>query len=128
VVAAAAACVWKGRRLGRPVSEEPLVPVPGSELVLATGRLLAGAHQPAEVAAGLRAENAALLAKALGLGQNWAPATVARVAAERTALAEPDLAAALDGPLPGTDAELAQMTWLLQEARRRAAGDPAIRT
>lgn len=128
VVAAVATCIWRGRRLGRPVPEEPLVPVPGSELVLATGRLLASAHQPAAVAARLRSENTALLARALGLGPHSAPATVARVAAQRTGLAEPELLVALDGPLPGTDAELVQLTWLLQEARRRAAGVATTRT
>jgi hypothetical protein len=120
-VAALAACIWKGRRLGGPVAEEPLVPVPGSELVLATGRLLAGAHQPAQVATVLRAENAALLAASLGVVGDGAAATLARVAAQRTGLAEHELLAALDGPLPGTDAELAQQTWLLQEARRRVS-------
>ncbi|HYA44529.1 MAG TPA: DUF4350 domain-containing protein, partial [Acidimicrobiales bacterium] len=52
--AALAVCVWRARRLGRPVREEPLVPVPGSELVLATGRLLARNNRHEEAAAILR--------------------------------------------------------------------------
>ena len=49
-----AACLWQAKRLGRPVLEDPLVPVPGSELVVATGRLLARNGRSQETAAILR--------------------------------------------------------------------------
>ncbi len=66
VVALLVGCVWRARRLGRPVLEVPIVPLPGSELVIATGRLLEKNGRFVEAAAVLRADACGQIAARLG--------------------------------------------------------------
>src|SRR5439155_8378229 len=56
VVAFALLALWRARRLGRPVTEDPLVPAPGSELVVAVGNLLHRAGNRPQAGAVLRAD------------------------------------------------------------------------
>ena len=72
-----------GRRLGRPVLEDPAVPIPGSELVVATGRLLARNRRAEEAAQLLRSELTSQLLSRYGQGRGAGAATVASVVAQR---------------------------------------------
>ena len=108
-VAALVACLWRARRLGRPVLEDPAVPIPGSELVLATGRLLARNRRSGEAAALLRAELTSELRSRYGQGRGVGAATVASVAAMHAGLDRDEVVAALDGPPPGTN----RNSWIL---------------
>lgn len=54
--AAALFMLWNARRLGRPIDEEPLVRIPASQLVVATGNLLELADQPRAAAEMLAAD------------------------------------------------------------------------
>jgi hypothetical protein len=65
-IALLAAVGWRAKRLGRPVLEEPVVPVPGSELVMATGRLLARNRRYDEAAALIRDDLCGHLRSRLG--------------------------------------------------------------
>jgi hypothetical protein len=59
--------LWNARRLGRPVDEDPLVRIPASQLVVATGDLLELADQPRAAAAMLRDDLRRTLAERFGL-------------------------------------------------------------
>jgi hypothetical protein len=116
-VAVLAACLWQGRRLGRPVPEDPLVPIPGSELVLATGRLLARNRRCDEVAALMRADLTARLRARFGQADGAEAATLASVVAAHSGLARDEVAAALTGPPPRDEQELMTVARSLQRIR-----------
>jgi len=116
-VAVLTACLWRGRRLGRPVPEDPLVPIPGSELVLATGRLLARNRRCEEVAALMRADLTVRLKARFGQADKTAAATLASVVAAHSGLARDEVAAALTGPPPRDEQELLVVTRSLQRIR-----------
>ena len=125
-------CVYRARRLGKPVVEDPTVAIAGSELVWAVGGLLEHAGARDRAAASLRRSARRRLATAFGLpiGAD-AQAVVATVAA-RTPLDHDRLAAGLqDGPV-ADDASLAtlggELDGLVAAALGRSptvpAGDP----
>lgn len=66
----------RARRLGRPVVEELPAPVPGSDLVLAVGEMMARDEQAAGAAERLRSATRRRLAVDLGLEARTAPAIV----------------------------------------------------
>lgn len=91
--------VWglaRGRRLGRPVTEELPVPLPASDLVLATGRLLDRNDDPAAAAERLRRRAMRRLGVAVGLGATPDPV---------------ELVTALEGR-PGVDPSMARRALL----------------
>jgi hypothetical protein len=100
-VAALAACLWRARRLGRPVLEVPIVPLPGSELVVATGHLFEKNGRFEESAALVRAEVCGQLGSRLGHG----------------GLPADEVVAALCGPPPRNEAELLELARSLQLIR-----------
>ena len=116
-VAALVGCLWRSRRLGRPVLEVPTVPLPGSELVVATGRLLEKNGRFEESAALARAEVCGQLGSRLGQSLGTEPATVARVAAHYGGLPADVVLAALCGPPPRNEAELLELARSLQLIR-----------
>jgi hypothetical protein len=116
-VAVLAVCLWRARRLGRPVLEVPLVPLPGSELVVATGRLLEKNGRFEESAALVRAEVCGQLGSRLGQAPGTPPATVAQVAAHFGGLPVDEVVAALCGPPPRNEAELLELARSLQLIR-----------
>jgi hypothetical protein len=118
-IAAVVACMWRARRLGRPVIEEPLVPVPGSELVVATGRLLERNRRYEEAAGLMRDELCGQLCSRLGQAPGTAPATVARVVAARAGFSQDETVAALCGTPPHNEAELVELARSLQRMRRQ---------
>jgi hypothetical protein len=121
------ACLWRARRLGRPVLEEPVVPIPGSELVVATGRLLARNRRCQEAASLLRAELSAGLRSRFGQAQGTPAATVASVVALHTDVDRDAVVAALDGPLPRDEEELLALTRSLQRIREEVLAGTATR-
>jgi hypothetical protein len=127
-LAVLAACSWRGRRLGRPVPEQPLVPVPGAELVAATGHLFARNRARQEAAGILRADLARQLAGRLGQAPGTPAATVAKVVAQHTGLSSEKVAWALEGPPPRDEAELVRISQAVQEVaaslRPAAPGRP----
>jgi hypothetical protein len=114
---AVALALWRSRRLGRPVLEDPVVPVPGSELVLATGRLLERNCRYAESAAIIRDDLCTQLRARFGQAPGTEAATVADIAALRAGLPKDQVRAALCGPLPHKEQELASLAYLLQRIR-----------
>ena len=100
VAAAVVFAMSRARRLGRPLPEEPLSPIPSGELVGATGRLYRSARATAHAGAVLRAATRADLERRLGLAPGASSAAIG--AAARS----PSATAVLDGPEPRTDAEL----------------------
>ncbi len=112
-----AACLWQAKRLGRPVLEEPLVPVPGSELVVATGRLLARNARSQDTAALLRDELCGQLRARFGQAPGTAPATVAQVVAMHVRLPGQEVAEALSGPPPSGEEQLLLLARTLQQIR-----------
>lgn len=98
--------LWRGRRLGRPVLEDPPVEIPGSELVIAVGNLYQrGKHRrrTAEILAG-RARRT--LADRLGLPGGADASTLAEVASARSGLPAGEVRAAVDPPEPADDEAL----------------------
>jgi hypothetical protein len=126
-IAVLAACLWRARRLGRPVLEEPLVPIPGSELVLATGRLLARNRRWGEAAALMRDDLCGQLRSRFGLGPAADAATVAQVVLLHTALVQDEVMAALAGPPPRDEAELVDFVRSLQRIRKEVLGGAATK-
>lgn len=108
----------RARRLGRPVPEAPLVPIPSGELVKATGRLLRIARATGYAGRELRRAMIGRLSRRAG-----APAAsgeeLAALLARAGAGAEPDLVRVLAGPEPRTDAELIALGREIERLRRR---------
>jgi hypothetical protein len=117
VIAVLATCVWRARRLGRPVLEVPLVPLPGFELVVATGRLLEKNRRFEEAAALMRADACGQIASRLGQAPGTGPATVAQVAAHFSGLPADEVVAALCGPPPRNESDLLELARSLQLIR-----------
>ncbi len=120
-----AVALWRGRRLGRPVIEDPPVEIPGSELVVAVGNLYQrGRHRrrAAEVLAG-QARGAA--ADRLGLPRGTEARTVAEVAAARTGVAADDAYAALAPPEPADDEALVVLARATDDLASALAEAPA---
>lgn len=108
----------RARRLGAPALEEPIAPIPASELVRAAGRLLRRTRATADAGRVLRAATAGALARRFRLAGEAAdlPSSLARV----TGVPEAEVAAALLGPEPRTDAELIELARDLEALARRA--------
>lgn len=109
---------WRGRRIGRPVREPQAVEVEGSELVQAVGRLMARSRDPARAAAVLRDDLRRALCDRLGLPRDVDTSVLVRVAAERTATPETQVAAALTGPPVVDDAGLIDLARLIETIRQ----------
>jgi hypothetical protein len=97
---------WRARRLGRPVAEPLPVPVEGSELVLAVGRLLQAGRGRARAAELLRADLARRLAARAHLPAGLPPAALADAVAARTGMPIDRLRDVLAGPAPADEAAL----------------------
>jgi hypothetical protein len=111
------ACLWQAKRLGRPVLEDPLVPVPGSELVVATGRLLARNARSQDTALFLRDELCGQLRSRFGQVPGTEPATVAQVVAMHVRLPREEVVEALCGPPPVGEEQLLVLARTLQQIR-----------
>jgi hypothetical protein len=99
-------CLWRARRLGRPVLEPQPVELAGSELVIAVGNLLQQARRREQAAEVLRDDLRRTLAERLSLGPDAPPDVVAEVAAARTGVDRQEILDALTHGEPASDAEL----------------------
>ncbi len=122
VVAIAAAGVAfalvRARRLGAPVLEEPIAPIPASELVRAAGRMYRRARATADAGRVMREASIARLSRRLRIAgeQLDVPSALARA----SGLPETDVAALLVGPPPSTDEELITLGRDLEALASRA--------
>jgi hypothetical protein len=106
LVALALLALWRARRLGRPVTETPVVELPGSELVVAVGNLLQQGGRYDDAAVTLRAAVRRAIVDQLGVPAGASPETMATVVAARTGLDQNMILATVAGAPPAGDAEL----------------------
>jgi hypothetical protein len=118
VLAAIAFAALRARRLGRPPVEEPIAPIPGSELVRATARLYRRGRSRGYAAALMRRATRARLGRRYGVpGDSDALPTVVGNA---TGLSPRRIEEGLAGPEPRTDEELIRLGSLLSEIESRS--------
>jgi hypothetical protein len=127
-IAALVACLWRARRLGRPVLEVRVVPLPGSELVVATGRLLEKNGRFEEAAALMRTDACGQIASRLGQAPGTPPTTVAQVAAHYGGLPIDEVVAALCGPPPHSETDLLELARSLQLIRQEVLSGAVSRS
>jgi hypothetical protein len=108
-VAFALLALWRGRRLGRPVTEPRPVSIPGSELVVAVGNLLQRARHRQQAATLLAEDLRRTLAGRLGLPASAPPERVADTVAARTGLERERVLAALRPGAPRGETELVSL-------------------
>jgi hypothetical protein len=108
----------RARRLGRPVLEEPVSPIPGTELVAAAAALYRRSRASAYCGTLLRTETATRLSRRLGVPRDSGPDALARAVASTTGRAEEDVRHAFEGPEPHDDEELMALGRELEEIAR----------
>lgn len=121
LVALALVALWRARRLGRPVTETPVVELPGSELVVAVGNLLQQGGRYDDAAATLRAALRRGVVDQLGVPAGVSPETMATVVAARTGLDRNMILATVAGPPPTGDAELVTLARQVDIIRQELA-------
>jgi hypothetical protein len=123
VLAVVAFAAVRARRLGRPVIEEPITPIPASELVRATSRLYRRGRSLGYAARVMRESTRARMGRRFGVeaGHDAFPA----IAANATGMPPDRVEEALAGPEPSTDEELIRLGSLLAEVETRARGGPS---
>jgi hypothetical protein len=113
---AVAFALVRGRRLGRPVLEEPLAPIPAGELVRAAARLYRRGRTTQYAGRLMRQATLARIASRLGAASD--PSELPAVAAA-SGMSPDRLEEALSGPDPSSDQELIRLGRLLHEVERR---------
>jgi hypothetical protein len=101
--------LWRGRRLGRLVTEPLPVVVRSVETTLGWAALYGRSGARGRAAQVLRAAAGRRIAVACGLPRTAAPAVVAELVAARTGRRTADVAALLSGPPPTDDLELVRL-------------------
>jgi hypothetical protein len=121
-LAAVAFALVRGRRLGQPVLEEPLAPIPASELVRATARLYRRGRTAGYSGRLMRDATRARIARRLEVRgkPDELPAILARI----TGMSPDRLGEALSGPGPSSDDELIRLGILLHEVESRVGERP----
>ena len=117
------AALWRGRRLGRPVVEDPPVEIPGSELVVAVGNLYQKGKHRRRAAQVLAARARRAATDRLGLPRGSDPRTIVEVASARTGVPADQVAAAVAPPDPPDDEALVALA-RSTEALAVALGHP----
>jgi hypothetical protein len=128
VLAAVAFAAVRARRLGRPATEEPIAPIPASELVRATSRLYRRGRSLGYAARVMREATRARIGRRFGVpGQSDG---LPVVAANAIGMPPEQLEEALAGPDPRNDEELIRLGSLLSEieSRAHARGDVGATT
>jgi hypothetical protein len=124
MVATVVFALARGRRLGRPVDEEPISPIPSGELVHATARLYRRARAIAFCGSLLREWTAARFTRRTGVAPDPDRARLS-VAIARSANVPVDrLEQALAGPEPSTDEQLAALGRELESIADQIEGVP----
>lgn len=122
VVAIAAAglayALVRARRLGRPVVEEPIAPIPASELVRAAARMYRRARATAHSGRVLREATVTRLSRRLQVGGG--ERALATALSRATGLPEAQVTDVLAGPEPRSDLELIHLGGELEELAARA--------
>lgn len=109
VVAFVVVALWKSRRLGRPVVEDPPVVIPASELVAARGNLLQEGRHRGQAAAALRDDFARSAGRRLGVPRGAGPDALVAAAQARAGIDPGPMAALLAGPAPAGDDDLVRL-------------------
>jgi len=109
LLVAAFAAFWRGRRLGRIVTERMPVVVRSGETTRGRGRLYRRARSYGHAAAALRAGAAARSTTRLGLPRSAPPPVVIDALARATGRPRPQIEGLLYGPPPTNDLGLAQL-------------------
>jgi hypothetical protein len=125
VLVAVAFAALRARRLGRPAAEEPIAPIPGSELVRATSRLYRRGRSRGYAAALMRGATRARLGRRFGVPADGD--AIPTVVVNATGLPSQRVEDGLAGPEPRTDEELIRLGSLLSEIESRSmssAGPP----
>lgn len=112
--------VVRGRRFGRPVIEQPISPIPSSQLVGAAAGLYQAAHATDFAARLLRSGAARRVARELGMPSNADLESVRSVAG--ATLGYPDLADALEETNPATDEQLIELARRLRRLEETVEG------
>jgi len=115
---------FRARRLGSPVVESQPVPIEGSELVAAVGRLQQQRRVPDESARLLRADLRRRLADRLGVVPHTPAPVLADAVAARTGVDRDRLLAVLDDRPITTDAELVAFAAALDAIRTEVLHGP----
>lgn len=115
VLVVAVAAVWRGRRLGRLVTEPLPVTVRAAETTYGRGRLYRRASARGRATAALRAGAAQRCAARLGVPGNADAAALLQALGRATGRTAEDLSALLYGPPPTDDAGLARLALALDE-------------
>jgi hypothetical protein len=110
--------LWRARRHGRPVADVVPVELPGSELVVAVGRLLQEADRRDRASVVLREQLRADLAVRLGLPAQASPDTVADAVARRAGVDRERVLSALVGPVPAAGADLVRLAQATEAIRQ----------
>jgi hypothetical protein len=121
VVAFVLLALWRGRRLGRPVTERQPVALPGSELVVAVGNLLHQGHRIDQASSIVRADLARGLADRVGAGPGARPDILADATAARTGLDRNLILGTLAGPPPTDEAGLVALARSADAIRQEVA-------
>ena len=109
--------LWRMRRLGKPVREHQAVRLAGSELVLAVGNLFQRTGARRRATQLLREDFRRSVARRLGVAADLPAEDLAEIAAARTGIHAPALVAALDGPVPDSDAAMVELAQRLEALR-----------
>ncbi|OIQ74247.1 hypothetical protein GALL_441050 [mine drainage metagenome] len=115
LLVALVAAVWRGRRLGRLVTEPLPVVVRSSETVRGRGRLYRRSRSLGHAAAALRAGTARRCATRVGLARSADAVTVIDALARATGRPSEEIAALLYGPPPTDDGGLAHLARRLDD-------------
>jgi Domain of unknown function (DUF4350) len=116
IAAAVAFGLVRARRLGGPVVEEPIAPIPGSELVRAAGRMYRRARTPGYAGSLMRRAAISRLSKRLGVDARELSVALARV----SELPRERIGEILEGPAPRDDDELMALGAELETVSTRA--------
>jgi len=115
LLVALVAALWRGRRLGRLVTEPLPVVVRSSETVRGRGRLYRRSRAYGHAAAALRAGTTRRCATRVGLARSADAVTVIDAVARATGRPSDEVAALLYGPPPTDDTGLAQLARRLDD-------------
>lgn len=121
-VAAALFAVARGRRLGKPVIEEPIAPIAGGELARATAGLYREARAVAFCARLLRRSASERLARRVGAGPDVSDQRLAKLVALSTGAPREGIEDALAGPDPANEKELMALAGALSAVVRELEG------
>lgn len=111
--------LWRGRRMGPLVAEDLAVVVRASETVEGRGRLYRSRRARDSAASALRAAVLSRVLPRLGLGTATDPAAVVDNVARRVHQDPATVGHALYGPEPADDAELVELSRLLDDIERQ---------